>query len=1362
MAQRRRSRSATVPRLLRQIADFNRRGLDELALPEYNARRSPRNSRLVGPVLRSEGRPIQLPPGRYTRSSNNKNSNRRPGQRRRQRPLPEEVDDDDQPMAAQYNDDEPQYAVHPPFSTDPDYDYNGFGNTLVGNYGQFPFHNYRWGEPNPGVVGLNSSFNNEFSTDQMFTRNHLISLLSYQYADSRAYGRITPMENRIPSNPLTRFNFARVGVDFGQISQEVVNYEIGPFTYEEHINIQAGAFAFLAIEVLARRLSRRESLLGASINLHIMIWGNALLILNDHGRTFYQEDDVDPAQGTTTVSQQANDTLRAMRIEVTSNFDIPNTRDEVQRSIRTWYWALFGNLVQEISTAYNELNMQLNVNDLESGNSEIYNLMRNQGVTPSGFDWISSGTELTYHIDIVRAAGCGPLSQNEIFGREKKGVIRIPETEHNICLPMAVYASKLLAAQSKFQFNNQIVAWINGTLNLLKANNYPIGQFWDPQMLNEFAYQCGMKLLVFDGDRLNQNVVLYKSEDNIANASLPYAIIYIRKKHAWVISSVTAYLKCRNYCIYCCKPYYEVHRCSKVTCPACCSNHVHDPQIDEMKICDKCNGIFYLDCYNHHTLSGACGYIYYCYQPHCWSKGKPIFRTKTAMQHHDCFSEKHKCRVCGVLYDHSNDLERFQHRCFLQKKKLKEPSEKYVAFDFETHNDKVVLAISCYVYDFSIPLQYHYDIESFINFLLQDKHDGYKFFAHNGKGFDFHFILSAVITRPNTTPYVVFNGTKIVSLEIRFPVAVIHGNSKKRMNSVHFIDTLAFFLQPLASLPKTFNFEEKTKGFFAHWLPEEKWSDNTLPAIEYYRPEIMSKARHTEFMDWYQKEFALNNFYDHKTMLVNYCESDVDILTTAIRIFRKTCMEEEKIDPFTNCKTIASLSLTIYLANYMRPNSIGLMTDAEETFIRKAFMGGRTGCYYFSYNFKPGEFGSYYDVVSLYPWINSNCEYPIGHGKFINSYSGPNLNRVPFDMKGVIEVTVSSPDDIIHPILPHVCPNTKSLLFSRHKKLQGKWTHAELQLAVEFGYKILEFHTALVWDTWEASPFASYMNTAVSKKQQYKGYPENCKTEEEKKEYIESFRRQGVHLKNVVKNPGAAYLNKILANSFWGKLCQRRHHTESTYCNTVDLYKKLYNSKTHVRQLHLFGEEFEKAYILSDYNDPRDDPRRNNKIVPIVGVFTCSYGRIRISRALQALGRRALYWDTDSIIFVNDANYTPPFEIGEALGCFKNELSNGEHITHWVCIAPKFYLYETNKKKMTKKCKGIRVTNDVDTQITKDSLSNVISNDVVVVKQSNLICKSKHGVPTEFNNEKIIKFVNNKGITRLDNEGNLYNDCFSF
>ena len=55
------------------------------------------------------------------------------------------------------------------------------------------------------------------------------------------------------------------------------------------------------------------------------------------------------------------------------------------------------------------------------------------------------------------------------------------------------------------------------------------------------------------------------------------------------------------------------------------------------------------------------------------------------------------------------------------------------------------------------------------------------------------------------------------------------------------------------------------------------------------------------------------------------------------------------------------------------------------------------------------------DVTSLYPWVNKNGEYPIGHPEVITRPSDQNIRHY----FGVAKVDVIPPFELYHPVLPY-------------------------------------------------------------------------------------------------------------------------------------------------------------------------------------------------------------------------------------------------------------------------------------------------------------------------------------------------------
>lgn len=81
-------------------------------------------------------------------------------------------------------------------------------------------------------------------------------------------------------------------------------------------------------------------------------------------------------------------------------------------------------------------------------------------------------------------------------------------------------------------------------------------------------------------------------------------------------------------------------------------------------------------------------------------------------------------------------------------------------------------------------------------------------FAHNFQGYDGHFIIQDLFKRDFISIEPIMNGSKILKIDIR---------------NVKLLDSLSFFMMPLANLPKAFGFEDKVvKGFFPIHLNNEE------------------------------------------------------------------------------------------------------------------------------------------------------------------------------------------------------------------------------------------------------------------------------------------------------------------------------------------------------------------------------------------------------------------------------------------------------------------------------------------------------------------------------------------------------------
>ena len=217
--------------------------------------------------------------------------------------------------------------------------------------------------------------------------------------------------------------------------------------------------------------------------------------------------------------------------------------------------------------------------------------------------------------------------------------------------------------------------------------------------------------------------------------------------------------------------------------------------------------------------------------------------------------------------------------------------------------------------------------------------------------------------------------------------------------------------------------------------------------------------------------------------------------------------------------------------------------------IKDALFGGRTEAINLHYKMKDEEKGRYYDIRSLYPSVQKNRIYPIGHPIIYND-NFPSVSKI----LGFIKCRILPPKDLFLPVLPeknrklvfplcHTCAfeNNKSKCNHSEQKraLIGTWTSMEIQEALIAGYRILKIFEIWHWEKYSENVFTEYVNMFLKSKQEATGFPQWVKSQEDKEKYVKDFEiNEGIKLDvdKIEKNPGARYISKLSLNSNWGRL----------------------------------------------------------------------------------------------------------------------------------------------------------------------------------------------------------------------------------
>ncbi|XP_046391641.1 uncharacterized protein LOC124159770 [Ischnura elegans] len=342
---------------------------------------------------------------------------------------------------------------------------------------------------------------------------------------------------------------------------------------------------------------------------------------------------------------------------------------------------------------------------------------------------------------------------------------------------------------------------------------------------------------------------------------------------------------------------------------------------------------------------------------------------------------------------------------------------------------------------------------------------------------------------------------------------------------------------------------------------------------------------------------------------------------------------------------------------------------------REVFYGGRTNAIklYKKTDDSAEEKIRYYDVCSLYPYVNKYMKYPVGHPKIYVGEECPPINEI----EG-LKCSILPPTSLYHPVLPvrvseklmfplfMKCATTRAQTDCSHEEneraITGTWVSEEIKMAVNKGYKILEMHEAWHYDTdcyyvskKQGGLFTEYINCFLKLKQEASGWPSWCTSEAKKCQYIKAFKeRENIDLdpQNIRENAGMRSLAKLMLNSFWGKFGQRENLPQCSILKSGDeMYKLLHSPHVEVSYLLEVNEET----VYASWCEREESLSAKDSRSIIIVCYTTTHARLELYKYLDMLKERIIYFDTDSIIFSQKPGESCP-SVGDNLGDMTDEL----------------------------------------------------------------------------------------------------------
>ena len=303
----------------------------------------------------------------------------------------------------------------------------------------------------------------------------------------------------------------------------------------------------------------------------------------------------------------------------------------------------------------------------------------------------------------------------------------------------------------------------------------------------------------------------------------------------------------------------------------------------------------------------------------------------------------------------------------------------------------------------------------------------------------------------------------------------------------------------------------------------------------------------------------------------------------------------------------------------------------------------------------------------MYPTVRYFDNYPVGHPEKIQK-----PEKYDKDWYGLIKCKILAPQKLYQPVLPI---KKEKLMFTlctkcfdekcndcthndSERALIGTWTTDKVSKALEKGYKIMEIYE--VWHFKEKSNalLRGYVKKFMKIKLETSPWNSDF---EIVKDYITSIKNSlGIILKpnDIQPNPGKRAVAKICLNSLSGKFGQRQNMTQTKYVVDVkEWYKLILNDKITISNMVFINENVvQVTYKYKDWYV--QDPFSTNIYI---AAFTTSNARLRLYDMLDKLGQSVAYYDTDSIVYIDDGQKT--IKTGCMLGEWTDELGKNDHIT---------------------------------------------------------------------------------------------------
>ena len=432
-----------------------------------------------------------------------------------------------------------------------------------------------------------------------------------------------------------------------------------------------------------------------------------------------------------------------------------------------------------------------------------------------------------------------------------------------------------------------------------------------------------------------------------------------------------------------------------------------------------------------------------------------------------------------------------------------------------------------------------------------------------------------------------------------------------------------------------------------------------------------------------------------------------------------------------------------------------VLTPSEYWFVRNCLRGGRTDARALHYELTAEEKAKgykikYVDVVSMYPAVQVKHPYPVGEpmvhiydekfypcplhqnpkkgNEFTNCSCSFSVRENPrTNMKIILHETQPSIDVIkekfgficvscipnkhlYHPPLVAWDQASGKCVASLEPIIEGYFTTEEFKIALDLGYTVTKVHRI---DEYEAADglWNDFVKDLYIEKLANSGPPPD---EAESRRVVEAYEKSfgmGAQVKESLQRwryDGALRtVYKTLLNCGWGKHCQRPNMDQHLVVNADDavsnkFFEDVQNGMYKASNVALLDNGYQ---IYTIQNTEKSAVNCHQTYIP-AGCYVPAYGRITLFKELHQLGKRVLYHDTDSIIYI----YKPDeYNIPEndLWGDWDEEKISKQGINEFVALGPKSYGVRTSEETIIK-LKGLSIKHSHRNIVNFDKIKSFI------------------------------------------------------